>query len=267
MPRIFISHSSVDRELAGLLVDLLRAALNLPAEAIRCTSVEGHKLAGGEHTDEAIRREIRESDAFIGLISAASIESAYVLFELGARWGMDSHLLPVLAPRANASLLRGPLSGINALSSSNAADLHQMVRELAKLLGLDHEPPDTYQRRLDQILSLAAQADGSTPAEDSVVETALIYETVSDDDYATAREIIEAHCEQKWPDDYAMKAYCIKRQEAALAKLKMGRPSNIPEEVFASIRAKCARKWPEDFAMRNYCEQRQIEAFRGLQSH
>jgi TIR domain len=96
--RIFISHSSTDRELAALLVDLLRSSLNLPAEAIRCTSVEGHRLAGGAETDRALRRDIRDCEGFIGLISATSIESAYVLFELGARWGAERHLLPLLAP-------------------------------------------------------------------------------------------------------------------------------------------------------------------------
>lgn len=39
--RIFISHSSTDSELAALLVDLLRSSLDLPAKAIRCTSVGG----------------------------------------------------------------------------------------------------------------------------------------------------------------------------------------------------------------------------------
>lgn len=67
--RIFISHSSTDRKLAALLVDLLRSSLDLPAEAIRCTSVEGHRLAGGAATDSALRQDIRDCEAFIGLIS------------------------------------------------------------------------------------------------------------------------------------------------------------------------------------------------------
>jgi hypothetical protein len=150
--RIFISHSGTDRELAALLVDLLRSSLNLPAEAIRCTSVEGHRLAGGAETDPTLRKDIRNCEAFIGLISATSIESAYVLFELGARWGAERHLLPLLTPTADAAILRGPLSGLNALKCSSAADLQQMIHEIAAVLKISVEKPAAYQRHLEQIL-------------------------------------------------------------------------------------------------------------------
>lgn len=35
--KVFVSHSSIDKPAAGAFVDLLRAALNLPAKEIRCT--------------------------------------------------------------------------------------------------------------------------------------------------------------------------------------------------------------------------------------
>ena len=172
MARVFISHSSSDQELAELLVDLLRSALNLPAEGIRCTSVEGHRLAGGVDVDRALRTEIRESEAFLGLVSEASIDSAYVLFELGARWGQGRPLLPLLAPNADASLLRGPLSRYNALDCSSRADIHQMLRELGSLLSIELETSAAYQRHIDQIVRLAARATttdafSATPAEEA----------------------------------------------------------------------------------------------------
>jgi hypothetical protein len=85
MASVFISHSSRDKELAEALVELLRLALNLKGNEVLCTSVEGSRLAGGADTDETIREEILEVPVFIGLLSDASVESAYVLFELGAR--------------------------------------------------------------------------------------------------------------------------------------------------------------------------------------
>lgn len=157
MARVFISHSSKDVQLAGLLVDLLRSALDLPADAILCTSVEGHRLAGGADVDRSLRDEIRECEAFLGLISEASIESAYVLFELGARWGLEQHLLPLLAPNADPGLLRGPLRDINPLGCSSGADLHQMVDELGNLLKVKPEKPAAYQRRIDEIVRLVAR--------------------------------------------------------------------------------------------------------------
>lgn len=86
MIQVFLSHSASDAALAQSVADFLRAALNLAAGEIRCTSVPGYKLPGGAHTEEQLRREVRESGVLVGLLSAASLESLYVAFELGARW-------------------------------------------------------------------------------------------------------------------------------------------------------------------------------------
>ncbi len=268
MPQVFISHSSKDRELAGSLVDLLRSALNLPADSIRCTSVDGHKLGGGQETDRTLRTEIRECEAFLGLISAISIESAYVLFELGARWGAERHLLPLLAPGADAGLLRGPLSGINALNCSSAGELHQMVQELAALLGVPLEKPAVYQRRIEEILGFAARTTRPPPLPDNVgsgTESSPAVTSLAETEaYASAAIVIQKHCEHEWPDDFSMRAYCIEQQEKALAELKRGRPSDIPEDVFRRIRQKCAGEWLTDFGMRQYCEEEQVKAYRKL---
>jgi hypothetical protein len=174
MARVFISHSSRDRELAVLLVDLLSSALDLPAEAIRCTSVEGHRLPGGADVDQTLRNEIRECEAFIGLISQSSMESADVLFELGARWGLGMPLLPLLAPNVEPGVLRGPLSRINALRCSNGVDLHQVVDEVGRLVRLQPGRPVVYQRQIDSILRFSppvttADASSATSAQEAGV--------------------------------------------------------------------------------------------------
>ena len=144
--KIFISHSSRDSVIAGLLIDLLRLSLNLQSEDIRCTSVEGYRLPGGASTDEMLRREVHEAVLFIGLITPHSIHSPYVLFELGARWGAEKTLIPLLASGADAEHLRGPLSGINAMNCSVPAQVHQLVEEAAKHLSVDPSRPSTYQK-------------------------------------------------------------------------------------------------------------------------
>jgi hypothetical protein len=152
--RVFISHSSNDARLAERLVDLLRSALNLKAAEIRCTSVEGHRLPVGTPTDESLREEILKTEIFIGLISPSSMESAYVLFELGARWGAKLHLLPLLAPGSDSSLLKGPVAGLSALSCSNSAQLHQLINDMGKKLNIDPANPAAYQKHLDRIIGM-----------------------------------------------------------------------------------------------------------------
>jgi hypothetical protein len=137
--KLFISHSAADIELAVRLIDLLRAALNLSAKEIRCTSVDGHRLPACADTDEQLRREVYEAEAFIGIVSAASLRSLYVLFELAARWGAQKHLVPLLSPGVTPAALGGPVSGLNSLRADSRAQLHQLVTELGHVLKIDPE--------------------------------------------------------------------------------------------------------------------------------
>lgn len=96
------------------LTQLLRSALRLAASSILCSSVDGHRLRGGAQTDQLLKQVIRDSRVFVGIISPQSIKSNYVLFELGARWGADEYMVPLLAPGTRASDLVGPLRAVNA---------------------------------------------------------------------------------------------------------------------------------------------------------
>jgi hypothetical protein len=144
-----------------------------------------------------------------------------------------------------------------------------MVHELGELLGLVPEKPQAYQRRLDEILGLAAR---STVIRDPVAGQAktVLPEEVNPPketgDYLGAEETLQEHCAQKWPDDFSMRAYCIEKQRAALAELKMGRPADVPEDIFQRIRQKCAAKWPVDYTMRQYCEEEQVKSYRKVQA-
>jgi hypothetical protein len=132
---IFISHSSHDKPVVTLLITLIRSALNLSAERIRCTSVDGFRLPAGISTNDRLREEIHNSRVFVALITPNSLQSTYVLFELGARWGAGKPLLPLLASGAETRHLKEPLSALNSLTCSNAAQLLQFVHELAEILG------------------------------------------------------------------------------------------------------------------------------------
>jgi len=152
MLKLFISHSSKDISVVEPLLDLLRSALNLSVSQIRCTSVDGYRLPGGADTDEQLRAEVNDSEAFIGLISNESIDSMYVIFELGARWGVKKHLLPVLSPGTPANVLVGPLRNLNALRLDSAAQIHQLVTDLGSTLRISPQSPAAYQKHINTIL-------------------------------------------------------------------------------------------------------------------
>jgi hypothetical protein len=152
---VFVSHSSRDSDLAQALVDLMRAALNIPASAIRCTSLDGYRLPLGVSTDSHLRDELIQAKSFIGILTPSSLQSTYVLFELGARWGARLHILPVAAAGVDAGSLSGPLRGVNVLALGNIANAHQLVDELAAELGLDAQPAASYLRQLQAVVGAA----------------------------------------------------------------------------------------------------------------
>ena len=163
--KIFISHSSKDKNLAEKLSILLRNSLLLPTSEIRCTSVHGHKLKIGASTDETLRQEINSAEVFVGLITPSSISSAYVLFELGARWGAGRKILPVLARGANVPELKGPLGGISALPLSDRSDVAAFLEVVAETLSISLQPLSSYSSAIDGVLEAATNsADESLPA-------------------------------------------------------------------------------------------------------
>jgi len=146
---IFVCHSSDDADVAASIIDLIQSAFRLTSREIRCTSVDGYKLPAGATTDERLRTEVHDSSAFIGIISAHSLRSAYVLFELGARWGAKKRMVPLLAKGAAPSILSGPLSGLNVLNCASTGELYQLVREVGEAIGQQPDNPDAYQRHID----------------------------------------------------------------------------------------------------------------------
>jgi hypothetical protein len=86
-----------------------------------------------------------------------------------------------------------------------------------------------------------------------------------DDDYADAHTIIEKHCEEQWPDNYSMRAFCMEQEERALEQLRSGRPTDIPDDVSRNVRRHSAEQWPTSFSMRLFTEQQEFQSYRKLQ--
>ncbi|AIY41983.1 ATPase involved in DNA repair [Collimonas arenae] len=154
--KIFISHSNADATIAEALVELIRASLNLSSKDIRCTSVDGYKLPAGADSDQQLRSEVFESQAFIALLSPVSLGSIYVMFELGARWGAGRYLAPIMIGGTKGSDLKAPLSAIHAISGTSEADIHQLVEKLAEKMDITPEKPSGYSKALRLFTKAAA---------------------------------------------------------------------------------------------------------------
>lgn len=156
--KVFISHSSSDAKAAEALVELIRAALGISAKDIRCTSVDGYKLSAGADSNEQLRQEVFDSEAFIALLSPASIQSIYVMFELGARWGTKRSLKPIMISGFSSASLKAPLSGIHSIKGESEADLNQLIDDLANQLKLTSERPAVYLKAMKVFTKIVSSA-------------------------------------------------------------------------------------------------------------
>jgi hypothetical protein len=152
---IFISHSTLDKKIAENLTEILKNSLEIDPSRIRCTSVEGHRLQGGVTADVQLRQELLEAECFVGLLTPQSVNSTYVLFELGARWGADRRLIPLLAAGLQPSDLRGPLTAVHAHSCDSASELHQLIDELADILKTNKRPAANYEKYIERLAKIS----------------------------------------------------------------------------------------------------------------
>ncbi len=154
---LFISHSSLDKELVQRLVDVFCTAMALPAQCIICSSVDGCTLGTGERIDVSVERAVRESRAFLAILSPNSAASNWVLFELGARWGYEPVRFLRVPGHPEDSLPR-PYDIRLAADATNRGRIHQLVRELNEDLGLPYPvQPDAYATKLEEFLAAARQ--------------------------------------------------------------------------------------------------------------
>lgn len=152
---LFVCHSAADAGIAEALVKLVEKCLKVSARNIRCTSVDGYRLGAGADTNEVLRTEVFHAQVLVAILTPRSLSSAYVLFELGARWGARKPLFPVLAAGATPRDLEAPLSGLNALAGTSSDQMLQLMEDTAKALSLTLEPMGSYSKELGALVAAA----------------------------------------------------------------------------------------------------------------
>jgi hypothetical protein len=101
-----------------------------------------------------LRRELVEAPIFIGIVTSSSVDSAWVLFELGARWGQERYLVPMLDADADYTLLPGPIHGQNALKCNDEDGILKLVVEVAKRLRVANPSVLTFKKQLSAIVTI-----------------------------------------------------------------------------------------------------------------
>lgn len=160
--KLFISYSGNDGEIADSFHELLRAALPVSPKEIRSFTLPSGALSPGANIHETLRTEAVEADVMIALLSKYSLQSNYVQFELGARWGSGKPLIPVLVKGTDPQTLEEPIRVFNAAKVSGPASIHELLVDIARNCRLKLYPVSSFQRQLDTFLAVNAAPEQIT---------------------------------------------------------------------------------------------------------
>ena len=112
--------------------------------------------------DSLLRREVCQADLVIGDLTPRSLMSAYVMFDLGARWGTGQHLIPVYAGGTTKEQVPRPLNLFTPRSLDESAQVECLFSDIAKFLGRDDAAKYISERSIemqDDIQKIVSEAN------------------------------------------------------------------------------------------------------------
>ncbi|MEK6302008.1 MAG: toll/interleukin-1 receptor domain-containing protein [Acidobacteriota bacterium] len=127
-PKIFISYSHSDqawaREFAKSMVD----------NGIDVWSDQNTLRAGASYSD-VLEEGLRKSDAVVLLVTRESLGRPNLLFELGAAFGLNKKIIPIVSEDVDTTSLPVPLSRKFLRRRSPAETAGELAAEIAFLYG------------------------------------------------------------------------------------------------------------------------------------
>lgn len=130
--KIFISHSSFDKDVAEALIDFLINGIGIDESLIFCSSVSGHDIPLGVNFNDYIIKQIKGYNArVIAIISNAYYNSKYCLYELGAAWGLcNGEIIPMLIHNMEYANLTDFIAFNLAIQAKNVSGLNKLASQL-----------------------------------------------------------------------------------------------------------------------------------------
>lgn len=143
-PRIFISHRHKDAKVARKLIDLLKSAFHVKVSDIRCTSVPPYKLAVGSHSADSLQSDLIGAEIVMGILGPDTADSDYVLFELGAAWGLRTPTFPLRFAGATYEHVPEVLRERSSLSLEDIAQCLQLVEDVTRFSTIERKKTSVY---------------------------------------------------------------------------------------------------------------------------
>lgn len=162
-PTIFISHASLDKELADAFVDLLETGIGISSDFIFCSSIPGLGVPAGDWFVEDIRENLNSSKLVILLLSPFFYESIFCQAELGGAWTLDKNIIPLIRPPLKREEVRATLIGREVLRVNYESDLDIVHDQITEALEINKYRTARWNEKKRLFLELYEDFDRNLP--------------------------------------------------------------------------------------------------------
>lgn len=172
-PKLFISHSSKDKEYVEEIVELIRK-IGLNDSQIFCTSVPGFGIDINEPIIDTLREQFNKHDLYVLFIHSENYYSSPIaLNEMGAAWALKTKATSILLPGFNYSQMKGVFGSEKISIKLDEADarilrngLNELRNELLSFFNIDgnkaiiwENDRDKFINSINRISSIVPKAD------------------------------------------------------------------------------------------------------------
>lgn len=141
MREIFISHSSLDKDIVDELVNILEA-MKIPHDRIYCSSKPGYGTPFGKDFLKYIPEKLRSGALVLFVLSDNFYKSPICMCEMGAAWALSSELFPILVPPFDFEQVRGVFPTAAGLKVNDCSELNALKEQLKPSFDIMNDHPD-----------------------------------------------------------------------------------------------------------------------------
>ncbi len=129
--KVFISHSSEDKEFVEQLVSLIEFLGADSEEKLFCSSVSGYEIPVGNSVYDYLRKQFTEHEVYVIFVYSHNyFKSAACLNEMGAAWVQNAKFFPILISGFEIEDLKGALDGKYIVARVGGGDIKARLNEL-----------------------------------------------------------------------------------------------------------------------------------------
>lgn len=133
--KIFVSHSSQDKEIVGEVIDLLNL-IGVKDSQIFCTSFEGYGIELGADFLERIKNELTGEVLVIFILTNNYYASPISLCEMGATWVQTKAHIPIVVPPFTYGDIKGVIPHTQGLEIIDENKWNSLKKKLEEKLDI-----------------------------------------------------------------------------------------------------------------------------------